>query len=442
MRFDIISIFPEFFSALELSLVGKARNAGVVDVQVHNLRDWAHGKHLSVDDTPTGGGAGMVMRADVWGQAIDAALGEGSSPPPILAIPTPGGKQLTQRDLEYLATRSHIVVACGRYEGIDARVASHYANVGVEVFEYSLGDYVLNGGEVAAVALIEGVSRLIDGVVGNPHSLEEESHSVEGLLEYPVFTQPRNWRGEEVPAVLFSGDHGRIQRWRRNEALVRTQSRRGDMIVDLVAAGVPLDKEDREVLASLGVNPLDGTKSFMFDVASPQDLPAVSELAQQTFKLACPPGTSEEEIQDFVTHNLNLATIQNFLDEGARICIVRLGEGGPLIAYSLLEEHVPAELAHHEPNACYVSKLYSAPQWHGSGVGGALMEYALEDAVSMWDSPAALLGTNRHNKRAIRFYKQHGFAKAGRRTFNVGGRDHQDFVFVRDLTVDPPRFAR
>lgn len=442
MRFDIISIFPQFFAALELSLVGKARDAGVVDIHVHNLRDWAQGRHLSVDDSPTGGGAGMVMRPDVWGQAIDEALGSDTSPSPILAIPTPSGKPLTQRDLEYLASKQHIVIACGRYEGIDARVGEHYAKAGVEVFEYSLGDYVLNGGEVAAVALVEGVSRLIEGVVGNPQSLAEESHSTDGLLEYPVYTQPRVWRGEEVPNVLFSGDHDRIRRWRRTVALMRTGARRPDMIAELLASGLPLDKEDREVLASLGVNPLNGTDSFVFGFASKGDLPAVSALAQDTFRLACPPNTPEEEIQEFTTNYLDLATFQTFLDEGARIGTVHVGEGGPLIAYSLLQEQVPAELAHHAEGACYVSKLYSAAQWHGSGVGGALMEFALKDAVSRWGSTAALLGTNRSNKRAIRFYRAHGFAKVGRRTFNVGGRDHNDFVFVRDLTVDPPRYGQ
>ena len=214
MRFDVISTFPEFFSVLDLSLVGKARDAGVLDIEVHNLRNWATGKHLSVDDSPSGGGAGMVMRADVWGHAIDDVISEGA----VLAIPTPSGAPLTQRDLERLSTAKQIVIACGRYEGIDARVAEHYRTSSVEVFEYSLGDYVLNGGEVAAIALVEGVSRLVEGVIGNPESLAEESHSAEGLLEYPVYTLPRSWRGLETPAVLFSGDHSRIRRWRRDQA--------------------------------------------------------------------------------------------------------------------------------------------------------------------------------------------------------------------------------
>lgn len=440
MRFDIISIFPQFFAALELSLVGKAQDAGVVDVRVHNLRDWATGRHLSVDDSPTGGGAGMVMRPDVWGQAIDEVLRSGDSPSPILAIPTPSGSPLTQRDLEYLATKSHIIVACGRYEGIDARVGKHYVDAGVEVFEYSLGDYVLNGGEVAAVALVEGVSRLIEGVVGNPQSLAEESHSAEGLLEYPVYTQPRVWRGEEVPAVLFSGDHGRIRRWRRSEALSRTASRRSDMIAALLAKGSPMDGEDREVLASRGVNPVDGLQSFVFGFATRQDLPEVSALAQETFRLACPPNTAEEEIEEFTTNSLNLSTFETYLDEGARIGTVHFGKGGPLIAYSLLQEHVPTELEQYAEGAVYVSKLYSAAQWHGSGIGGALLEFALKDAVTRWGGVFALLGTNKSNKRAIRFYRRHGFVKVGRRIFNVGGRDHNDFVFVRDLTEDPPRY--
>ncbi len=441
MRFDIISIFPEFFSTLDLSLVGKARQTGVVDISVHNLRDWASGTHLAVDDTPTGGGAGMVMRPDVWGDAIGAALGNAAPANAVLAIPTPSGKPLTQRDLEALSKKDQIVIACGRYEGIDARVAHHYAEKGVDVFEFSLGDYVLNGGEVAAIALVEGVTRLIDGVVGNPDSLSEESHSVEGLLEYPVYTQPRSWRGLDVPEVLLGGDHAKIKRWRRDQALLRTKQRRQDMIEALINGGGTLDKADREVLASAGIDPRDGSERFEFAVATEADLPDVSALAQETFVLACPPDTPAEEIDDFVTNQLDLGTFQRFLDEGARVTIVRDRADGSLAAYCLVEELPPTNLRHHHEGACYLSKIYASPDWHGSGVSAALMEFALADAVAQWGSTGALLGTNAANKRAMRFYRQHGFAKVGRRVFNVGGRDHHDFVFVRDLTVNPVRYG-
>ena len=179
MRFDIVSVFPEFFAVLDLSLIGKARERGILDIAVHDLRDWTDDPHRSVDDTPFGGGAGMVMRPDVWGAALDDTLGDDG----VLAVPTPSGAPLTQRMCEDLAAVGHIVLACGRYEGIDARVADHYEESGVRVVRYSLGDYVLNGGEVAAVALVEAVGRLVPGLVGNPESLVEGSHRAARLLE-------------------------------------------------------------------------------------------------------------------------------------------------------------------------------------------------------------------------------------------------------------------
>ncbi|WP_099332722.1 tRNA (guanosine(37)-N1)-methyltransferase TrmD [Actinomyces minihominis] len=435
MRFDIISTFPEFFAALDLSLVGKAQKAGVVDIRVHNLRDWAEGKHLAVDDTPTGGGAGMVMRPDVWGRALDTVLEEGA----VLAIPTPSGKPLTQRDLEALVQVPQIVVACGRYEGIDARVAEHYGAEGIRVFEYSLGDYVLNGGEVAAVALVEGVSRLVDGMVGNPESLVEESHSVEGLLEYPVYTQPREWRGIETPAVLFSGDHARIRRWRRDRALARTADRRPDMINALVEGGKILERADVEVLTSRGVDVRTGRWDYSFSVAEESDLSEVAALAARTFPLACPPTATETEIREHIDTHLTENAFRELTRGGASITTVRSGPELVVVAYALCEPNAPDDIASLSPGACYVSKIYTDPEFHGSGVSGALMEFALADAVSRWGSTAVLLGTNQSNRRAIRFYRRHGFKKCGRRTFEVGKRIHRDFVYVRDLTVDPPR---
>lgn len=247
MRIDIVSIFPEYLSPLQLSLVGKARTSGLVDLRVHDLRDWTTDRHRTVDDTPFGGGAGMVMKPDVWGAALDELVTEGTH----LLLPTPSGASLTQRHAERWATDTHLVVACGRYEGIDARVAEHYATrPGVRVSEFSIGDYVLNGGEAAALVLVEAVVRLLPGVVGNPESLVEESHGSAGLLEYPVYTKPPAWREHEVPEVLLSGHHGRVERWRRDQALTRTAARRPDLLRRLDPA--ELDKGDRAVLADLG----------------------------------------------------------------------------------------------------------------------------------------------------------------------------------------------
>lgn len=253
MRVDVVTIFPDYLAALDLSLVGKARRAGLLDLRVHDLRDWTSDRHRTVDDTPFGGGAGMVMRPDVWGRALDDVMGAGGGdggPAAHLVVPTPSGEVFTQRHAEALAAEEHLVVACGRYEGIDARVVEHYRATGHRVSELSIGDYVLNGGEVAALVMIEAVGRLLPGVVGNPESLVEESHGAAGLLEYPVYTKPPAWEGLDVPDVLLSGHHARIERWRRDRALARTAQRRPDMVAALDPGA--LDRHDVEVLAGLG----------------------------------------------------------------------------------------------------------------------------------------------------------------------------------------------
>jgi tRNA (guanine37-N1)-methyltransferase len=224
MRIDVVTIFPEYLAPLELSLAGKARERGLMDVQVHDLRDWTHDRHRTVDDTPYGGGPGMVMKPEPWGEAIDQLAPDAAT----LVVPTPSGRPFRQADAEELATREHLVFACGRYEGIDQRVLDHAATR-LEVREVSLGDYVLNGGEVAALVMIEAIARLLPGFMGNAESLVEESHQ-DGLLEYPVYTKPAEWRGLEVPAVLLSGDHGQIAAWRRDQALRRTAERRPDLL--------------------------------------------------------------------------------------------------------------------------------------------------------------------------------------------------------------------
>ncbi|PKQ30986.1 MAG: tRNA (guanosine(37)-N1)-methyltransferase TrmD [Actinobacteria bacterium HGW-Actinobacteria-2] len=233
MRIDLISIFPDYFAALELSLVGKAIANGLVELGVHDLRDWTHDRHRTVDDTPYGGGAGMVMKPEPWGEALDALVPAGG-PVPVLVVPTPSGEPFRQSIAAELAQADRLMFACGRYEGIDARVMA-YARTRMEVRELSLGDYVLNGGEVAALAIIEAVVRLLPGVLGNPESLVEESHGDElaGLLEYPVYTKPASWRGLDVPPVLLSGHHGEVARWRAEEARRITAERRPDLLKEV-----------------------------------------------------------------------------------------------------------------------------------------------------------------------------------------------------------------
>lgn len=229
MRIDIVTIFPSFFDVLDLSLLGKARQTGLIDVRTHDLRDFAHDRHRTVDDTPYGGGAGMVMKPEPWGEALDAIIGDGESDA-LLVVPSPAGEPFTQAIARELAAEEHLVFACGRYEGIDQRVVDHYATR-MRVRLISLGDYVLNGGEVAVMAMIEAAGRLVPGVVGNPESLVEESHE-DGLLEYPGYTKPAVWRGLEVPPVLLSGHHGRVAEWRREQQVERTRRVRPELLPD------------------------------------------------------------------------------------------------------------------------------------------------------------------------------------------------------------------
>ncbi|WP_434612736.1 tRNA (guanosine(37)-N1)-methyltransferase TrmD [Arthrobacter sp. A5] len=285
MRVDVISIFPEYLAPLELSLIGKARQDGILDLRVHNLRDFTTDRHRTVDDTPYGGGAGMVMKPEPWALALESVAGSlppvtdhlspddhgaaGSLPPvadhlspdelgesaaprspakPTLIVPSPAGEVFDQALAYRLAEEEHLVFACGRYEGIDERVLEWAAGP-YAVRPVSLGDYVLNGGEVAVLAMVEAIGRLLPGVIGNPESLVEESHA-DGLLEYPVYTKPSSWRGRDIPDVLLSGNHGRIASFRRDEQLRRTVARRPDLIAALDPAC--LSKAERATLSDLG----------------------------------------------------------------------------------------------------------------------------------------------------------------------------------------------
>ncbi|WP_372699817.1 tRNA (guanosine(37)-N1)-methyltransferase TrmD [Arthrobacter sp. JSM 101049] len=262
MRIDVVSIFPEYLQALDISLIGKARRDGLLDVRIHDLREHTYDRHRTVDDTPYGGGAGMVMKPEPWAEALSAIAGVAPEIPaaddgdsrPLLLVPSPAGEVFTQAMAQELSTRDHLVFACGRYEGIDERVYE-YAAEHYEVRPVSLGDYVLNGGEVAVLAMIEAIGRLVPGVVGNPESLIEESHS-EGLLEYPVYTKPAVWEGREVPEVLLNGNHGKIARTRRAWQLERTAARRPDLIRVLDPS--TLNRHDRDTLWHAGFMIEDG----------------------------------------------------------------------------------------------------------------------------------------------------------------------------------------
>ncbi|BAU96383.1 tRNA (guanine-N(1)-)-methyltransferase [Corynebacterium suranareeae] len=274
LRLDVVTIFPEYLDPLRHALLGKAIEDGILEVGVHDLRNWATGGHKAVDDTPYGGGPGMVMKPEVWGPALDdvaaghvAGVELDSAAPhlknarhdelggvekriyeaeenrdlPLLLVPTPAGKPFTQADAQAWSNEEHIVFACGRYEGIDQRVIDDATNR-YRVREVSIGDYVLIGGEVAVLVIAEAVVRLIPGVLGNRRSHEEDSFS-DGLLEGPSYTKPRTWRGLEVPEVLLSGNHAKVDRWRRDQALLRTQAIRPELIDATL-----LDSTDLKVL--------------------------------------------------------------------------------------------------------------------------------------------------------------------------------------------------
>ena len=220
MKIDAVTIFPEYFAPLQLSLLGKAQSAGLVEFGIHDLRAFATNVHNQVDDTPYGGGAGMVMMPEVWGQALDPLMNSETD----LIILTPAGKRFNQPMAQKLSTAKHLVFACGRYEGIDDRVRQYFQSKNFRVHEVSIGDYVLGGGEVASLVMIEAITRLIPGVLGNPDSLTEESHNETGYLEYPNFTKPATWRDIPVPEILLSGNHGEIAKWRAAQAVERAKN--------------------------------------------------------------------------------------------------------------------------------------------------------------------------------------------------------------------------
>lgn len=362
MRLDFVSIFPDYLAPLELSLAGKARAAGLLDIAVHDLRDWTRDRHRTVDDTPYGGGAGMVMRPEPWGAALDDLL----APESVLVVPTPSGARFTQTIARDLSGRSHLVFACGRYEGIDQRVMDHYATTH-EVREISIGDYVLNGGEVAALAVTEAVVRLLPGFMGNADSLTEESHE-DGLLEYPVFTKPPTWRGLDVPKVLLSGHHDRIAQWRHDQSVRRTAARRPDL---LPASAAPGGGELRP--------------------ATPADAGELLTLQRACWlqELAANPGTHIPALHE------SLAEVRQWLGEWT---VLVLRRGGRLVG---------AVRGHLVGDTWELGRLMVAPDLQGQGLGRWLL--AEIERAAPADASTYLLFTGLGSAANLRRYRKAGY---------------------------------
>jgi tRNA (guanine37-N1)-methyltransferase len=363
VKIDIISIFPDYLAPLELSLPGKARAKGLLDLAVHDLRGWTRDRHRTTDDSPYGGGAGMVMKPEPWGEAFDALV----TPATTVVFTTPSGEPFSQALAAELATREHLVFACGRYEGIDQRVLDDAATR-AEVREVSLGDYVLNGGEVAALAITEAVVRLIPGFMGNPESLTEESHEG-GLLEYPVYTKPASWRGHEVPPVLLSGDHAAIAAWRHEQAVRRTAERRPDLA---------------HPARAVTVGDLEGS----LRLAEPGDLGEI-----QTLQWACFDPWLREPL-DVLAEDV-LGDTSFVLRVGGRLV--------GMIRCQLLDEGT----------VWHLGLLMVAPDLRGRGLGRHLLAYA--EAAAPPSVTTYALFTQADKADNLRMYKKAGYRNHGER---------------------------
>ncbi|MEU0312509.1 tRNA (guanosine(37)-N1)-methyltransferase TrmD [Nocardioides sp. NPDC006273] len=367
MRLDYLTIFPDYLAPLRLSLPGKAIESGLLDLQVHDLRAWAHDKHRTVDDTPYGGGAGMVMKPEPFGEAFDELAIDGAT----VIVTTPSGEPFTQALARELSTRDRLVFLLGRYEGIDQRVLDHAATR-AEVREISLGDYVLNGGEVAAMAITEAVVRLLPGFMGNAESLLEESHE-DGLLEYPVYTKPATWRDLEVPKVLLSGDHKRIAQWRHEQAVVRTSVRRPDLLHASQAAGLG-EGEKWEIVPAVRAD--------------------VPEL--HTLQLAC----WVQEMHD--NPGVPIPPLHESLEDTVRalethdVYVVR--SAGRLVG------SVRARLI---GDVWEIGRLMTAPDMQGRGLGRQLLDHI--QAVAPAGTRTHQLFTGAKSERNHRIYKKAGF---------------------------------
>ena len=363
MRLDYLTIFPDYLAPLALSLPGKAQDRGLIDVHVHDLRQWTHDRHHTVDDSPYGGGAGMVMKPEPWGEAFDALEVDGAT----LVVTSPSGEPFTQALARELATRERLVFACGRYEGIDQRVLDH-ATGRAEVREVSTGDYVLNGGEVAALAITEAVVRLLPGFMGNAESLTEESHE-DGLLEYPVYTKPASWRGLDVPDVLLSGDHGRISQWRRDQAERRTAERRPDLLHPSLAGS------EWEVVAATRAD--------------------AGELL--TLQRAC--WLKEAIANDSVT---GIPALHETLDD----VVAWLADWTTFVVRSH-GRLVGAARGRLEGDAWDIGRIMVAPDLQGRGLGRLLLEHI--QAVAPATATSYVLFTGAGSADNLRMYKKAGF---------------------------------
>ena len=434
----------------------------------------------------------MVMRPDVWGKALDQVLAlpltaapsaeptyladaqsvpAAPAPDPlaapsplaaaaetaphgaqeplhrrVLVIPTPSGQVFTQRVAEELADADQLVFACGRYEGIDARVAEYYQSAGYQVRELSIGDYVLNGGEVATLVMVEAIARLIPGVIGNPTSLVEESHAASGLLEYPVYTRPVSWRGLELDPDLLGGNHKLIARRRRDQALTRTATRRPDMIARLNPA--TLDRADRALLAQLGWAALDGEhfERIKLRPARAEEIEALVQLGRATFPDACPAFLSDDDVQAFMDATFTPEQVASWVNsDDAALVVAERVASGQLLGYMLVERDLPDganELVTDPRPRClesysqaelgYVCKLYLLPSVRGGGIAGALMDQA-KKAAANWGVKTMWLATHETNRRAQKLYKRCGFKNAGKRSFKVGSATCRDVVMVASL---------
>ena len=376
MRIDVVTIFPDYLAPLDLSLIGRARRDGLLDVRVHDLRDVTHDRHRTVDDTPFGGGAGMVMMPQPWKEALDALVDPTAASRPRLVVPGPSGRRFDQRLARELAGEEWLAFACGRYEGIDERVYAYAAEtLGWQVDVVSLGDYVLNGGEVAVLAMVEAIGRLLPGVVGNPESLVEESHEG-GLLEYPVFTKPAVWDDgsvvREVPPVLLSGDHAAIARWRHDERLARTAQRRPD----LLHASLAVQDEELELRH-----------------ATPADVPELLVLTRACWleEVAEVAPLWEGPQEDVAEHTEALREWSTWV----------------LRSHGRLVGSVRARRKPGEPHRWWIGRLMVAPDLHGRGLGRRLLSWAEaqapEDVTEFW------LNTGRGRERNVRMYRKAGY---------------------------------
>ena len=386
VRVDVVSIFPEYLAPLDLSLIGKARRDGILDVRVHDLRDFAHDRHRTVDDSPFGGGAGMVMKPEPWAEALDAVVATGpggEAAVPHLVVPGPGGVPFSQALARSLADEPWLAFACGRYEGLDERVYEHAADR-MPVTVVSLGDYVLNGGEVAVLAMVEAVGRLLPGVVGNADSLVEESHE-DGLLEYPVYTRPASWDDagivRDVPAVLLSGDHGAIAAWRHAQRLERTAARRPDLLPASATAGALADLDVRVA------TPADAAELLVLQRAC-----WVREGLGSLGRWVVPPLV--EELPDVV------AGLGEWTTYAVR---VRSSDGSPGRLVASVRGRVrPVDATYWE-----VGRLMVAPDLQGRGLGRELL--ALAESLAPSSATGFWLTTGVLEEGNQRFYKRSGY---------------------------------